>query len=374
MFKKFTVKTGTIGLVYKNGIFKRALTEGQYWLKSQETVSEYLFSGQFMPNVDINILLKDKMIAGLIEQVSVPDMHIALYYENNNFKRILEPGIHAFWKTETKRKFELADLSKIEITEKINPNILQKLPSNYVRIIKMNPSYKGLIYINGLLDKVLNEGVYYFWNNATPIVVISEDIRTQQLEISGQELLTKDKAAIRISFFIQYAVNDIVKALDKNKDFKQQLYVLIQLAMREFAGTLTLDEILEKKETVSEFVLDAVKSDADNLGVKITTAGVKDIILPGEIKTIMNQVLLATKQAQANIITRREETASMRSMLNTAKLMEENEMLFKLKEMEYIEKIADKINNLSLSGGGLVVEQLRELFSSGNPNTKQVSK
>lgn len=69
------------------------------------------------------------------------------------------------------------------------------------------------------------------------------------------------------------------------------------------------------------------------------------------------------KRAQANIITRREETASTRSLLNTAKLMEENAMLFKLKEMEYVEKIAERINSISLSGSNQIVEQFKTLFS-----------
>jgi regulator of protease activity HflC (stomatin/prohibitin superfamily) len=85
--------------------------------------------------------------------------------------------------------------------------------------------------------------------------------------------------------------------------------------------------------------------------------------LPGEMREIMNQVLVAEKKAQANIIMRREETASTRSLLNTAKLMEENEMLFKLKEMEYVEKIAEKINNISVSGGGHLLEQMKAIFS-----------
>lgn len=99
------------------------------------------------------------------------------------------------------------------------------------------------------------------------------------------------------------------------------------------------------------------------LGVKLLDAGVRDIILPGDMKEIMNQVLVAEKKAQANIITRREETASVRSMLNTAKLMEENEMLWKLKEMEYVEKIADKIGEITISGSGNIVGQLKEIFS-----------
>lgn len=86
------------------------------------------------------------------------------------------------------------------------------------------------------------------------------------------------------------------------------------------------------------------------------------MILPGDMKEILNQVLMAEKKAQANIIMRREETASTRSLLNTAKLMEENEMLFKLKEMEYVEKIADKISNISVNGAGDIVGQLKQIF------------
>jgi len=75
----------------------------------------------------------------------------------------------------------------------------------------------------------------------------------------------------------------------------------------------------------------------------------------------MNQVLIAEKKAQANVIMRREETASTRSLLNTAKLMEDNEMLFRLKEMEYMEKISEKVGEISLNGGNQAMDQLRTL-------------
>ena len=109
-------------------------------------------------------------------------------------------------------------------------------------------------------------------------------------------------------------------------------------------------------------VLESTINKAEELGIKLANGGVKDIILSGEIKDIMNQVLIAEKKAQANMITRREETASTRSLLNTAKLMEDNAMLYKLKEMEYVEKIAEKINTISLSGSGQIVDQLKQIF------------
>jgi len=96
--------------------------------------------------------------------------------------------------------------------------------------------------------------------------------------------------------------------------------------------------------------------------LEFSFCGVKDIILPGEIKDILNTVLIAEKKAQANMIMRREETASTRSLLNTAKLLDENETLLKLKEMEFIEKISEKIGTLSLSNATPMLEQIQSLF------------
>lgn len=125
---------------------------------------------------------------------------------------------------------------------------------------------------------------------------------------------------------------------------------------------MTFDELMENKEKISESILNICAGKAEGLGVNLVDCGVKDIVLPGDIKEIMNQVLIAEKRAQANLITRREETASTRSLLNTAKLMEDNAMLYKLKEMEYVEKIAEKINTISLSGSGQIVDQLKQIF------------
>jgi regulator of protease activity HflC (stomatin/prohibitin superfamily) len=136
----------------------------------------------------------------------------------------------------------------------------------------------------------------------------------------------------------------------------------MQFALRAYVGGFSLDELLDKKELVSEFVIQNAAEKVADLGIELKTAGIRDIILSGEMKDIMNQVLVAEKKAQANIIMRREETASMRSLLNTAKLMEENETLWKLKEMEYVEKIADKINTISVSGNGQILDQLKQIF------------
>jgi regulator of protease activity HflC (stomatin/prohibitin superfamily) len=361
--KRIRINTGKIGLVFRNGNYRKVVTEGVYWLLPNEDVYEYDLTKPFHPSINLNILLRDEQLANMLIVVEVSDNEIVLQYENGNFRNVLGPGRYAYWKGVTEYSFVKADLSKIEVTENIDGNtIMRKEVLPYVRIYAVESFEKGILLIDGKFSRVLDTGVYYFWKNAVVITVLKADLRQLQLEVSGQEILTRDKAALRVNFYTQYKVVDIIKALIENKDYEKQLYILMQLALREFIGTLSLDEMLEKKESISAYVLAALKDKANNLGVEIRDCGVRDIILPGEMKEIMNQVLVAQKKAEANVIMRREETASTRSLLNTAKLMEENTMLFKLKEMEYVEKIADKINSISLSGGNQIVDQLKDIF------------
>jgi regulator of protease activity HflC (stomatin/prohibitin superfamily) len=240
--------------------------------------------------------------------------------------------------------------------------LLNKQLIGYVRTSAVENYEKAVMFVDGQFKTILNSGVYYWWKNSIAVIVGKVDMRQQQAEINGQEILTKDKAALRINAFAQYKVVDVEKALLQNKEYDKQLYVTFQLALREYVSTMGFDELLEKKETIAPFVLERVKSEAEKLGVEVAGFGIRDIILPGDVKEIMNQVLVAEKKAQANIIMRREETASTRSLLNTAKLMEENAMLWKLKEMEYVEKIADKISNISVNGNGDLVGQLKQIF------------
>lgn len=121
---------------------------------------------------------------------------------------------------------------------------------------------------------------------------------------------------------------------------------------------------------MSKYLLDTLKEKGKELYLSINEASVKDIILPGEIRDIMNTVLVAEKRAQANVITRREEVASTRSLLNTARLMDENATLYKLKELEYVERICEKVGNININGGSDVLSQLTGMLSSNKSNPK----
>lgn len=361
--KRVKINEGKKGLVFNNGNFVKLLNAGTHWVSPFAQVLVYEMAKSFVAPININILLQDEAFVNATTLVEVKENEIVLHYENNLFVSVLTTGRYVFWKGLVNYGFTTINLNELEVNAEFEKAILtRKEVANYIRTYVVEPNEKAVLYVNGQFSKILNAGTYYFWKNATTISVVRIDLRIAQMQIAGQEMLTKDKAALRVNFYLQYQVANIVKAIVETKDYNDQLYVLMQLALREFVGSLSLDELLSKKEEVGTFILEATATKAEALGIVIKACGIRDIILPGEMKDIMNQVLIAEKKAQANTIMRREETASTRSLLNTAKLMEENAMLFKLKEMEYVEKIAEKINSISVSGGSQIAEQLKQLF------------
>lgn len=364
MIEKITIKKNEVAILYKNEMYSHVLTAGTHWLWFGETATLENKEDIRSINKLNRFLLKEESFTKHVNIIDVADNHIVVILEEGKFAGILETGKYYYWKGWMDYSFITIDLSKVVITENITKDLLRNSAFyRYVRLFEVKSHEKGLLFIDEQFVRPLDKGIYYFWQNATKIEVLKTDMRQQILEVPGQDILTKDKAAVRVNCFVDYEVTDIEKALIDNKNYQQRLYLLTQLAVREFIGTKTLDEVLDAKDQVGDFVKKQLVTKANNIGINIIDTGMKDIILPGDVKAIMNQVLLAQKQAQANTIKRREETASTRNLLNTAKLMEDNQMLLKLKEMEYIEKIADKVNNISLSGGHQILDQLNNIFT-----------
>ena len=125
----------------------------------------------------------------------------------------------------------------------------------------------------------------------------------------------------------------------------------LQFALREAVSGRTLDELLGAKGDLDREIHASALSRIEKHGMQLVSVGVKDIILPGDMKEILNKVVEAEKVAQANLIKRREETAATRSLLNTARLMDENPTLMRLKELETLEKVTETIDKLTVFGG-----------------------
>ncbi|TIV93393.1 MAG: slipin family protein, partial [Mesorhizobium sp.] len=194
-------------------------------------------------------------------------------------------------------------------------------------------------------------GVHAFWNVGRMVQLKVVDIKRQSLDVAGQEVLTRDRVTIRVNIAAEYRVVDPVQAVSTVKDFSEALYRALQYAFRKTLGALTLDQILDKKVTVDEDAAAKVREDMAAIGVEVSDIALKDVILPGDMREILNQVVSAEKQAEANVIRRREETNATGSLLNTAKVMAENPVMLRLKELEALEAIAGKVERLTVHNG-----------------------
>jgi regulator of protease activity HflC (stomatin/prohibitin superfamily) len=230
-----------------------------------------------------------------------------------------------------------------------------------VEFVEIPEYHTGALFVNGKLDQTLAVGTHAFWKVGRNLRVSVVDTRLQTLEVSGQEILSKDKVSLRLNLMAAYRVTDALLAASKLSDIQGFLYKELQFGLRAAVGTRTLDELLEDKGVIDAVVGAYIREKVAGYGLEVDSVGVKDIILPGEMKLILSKVVEAEKLAQANVIRRREETAATRSLLNTAKVMEDNPVALRLKELETLEKLTEKIGSITVTNGleGVLTDLVR---------------
>lgn len=176
-------------------------------------------------------------------------------------------------------------------------------------VIVIKDTHRGLWYEDGVLTRVLEAGRYVvpaainlgFWRRKE-VTVQLVDIRERELTIKGQEILTSDKVAIRVSIIVQFKVIDPKAAIHVVEKYDERLYSDVQLAARRSLASMSLEEILTNRNRLSEDILHDVKEAASSYGVAILRADVKDLIFPGNLQEIMNKVLAAERMSQAQLV------------------------------------------------------------------------
>jgi regulator of protease activity HflC (stomatin/prohibitin superfamily) len=362
-FKKITIQKDERGLLFRRGSYEKLLLPGTYRLGpfADETVTVMNVMKPFaVQGKELQLFLHDGKLLEELDVVQVQDYEYVLHYEDGKFAGLLTSGTYAYWNVLRKHTFLRADVRNPELPPEVDYGVLPKL-TGYLQAVEIAHHETGFLFYNHVLQKELRPGKHYFWKGPVSVSCKTVDLRQQQMDITGQEMMTEDKVTLRFNFACQYKILNPSHLLEI-KSFEEQIYIQLQLVLREYVGTLKLDDLLKMKQEIAAFVLTRLNEKREEYGVQFLSAGVKDIILPGDIKEILNTVLLAEKKAQATVITRREETASTRSLLNTAKLMDENQTLYRLKELEFLEKICEKIGTISLTGGGNLLEQLNSLL------------
>ncbi len=271
---------------------------------------------------------------GRAHEVITPDTR-ALYW--------LDAGV---WSVE---RLSLAETH--EVDKRLAERLMRSGLTTALTSVEVAEGKVGILSVDGVVEKVLTPGTYWYWVLGRKHVVKLVDTRWQTHEVTGQELLTSDRVTIRVNLAADYRVVDPLVAVTSVKDYAEALHLALQLAYRKTLGAVTLDALLADKVAVSGEAGGKVRTEMLKIGIEVGEIALKDVILPGEMREILNRVVLAEKEAEANVIRRREETNATRSLLNTAKVMADNPVMLRLKELEALESIAGKVERLTVHNG-----------------------
>ncbi|HMR76621.1 MAG TPA: slipin family protein [Polyangiaceae bacterium] len=348
MIKVFNVGLSERVVVFKDGLPMRALGPGRHtvWgtrlMELRWDTDKILFKAA--PEV------RALMPADWFAEAHLGALERGVIFKDDVPVAFLRPGVHRFWTVDPSVRLTVfrVDGPMPELTDEL----VRVLPKGEYVVTTVIAHQRGLKFVRGELTEVLPPGRYALWSYpGAEVALQAVDMRTEQVALVGQELMTRDKVTLRLSLTVEYAVADPARVVTGVANVKDAVYLLVQLAARQFVSGVSLDELLEGRDAMTRFLEEDAVPKAAAFGVRIERVGVKDVVLPGEMKTLLNRVIEAEKEAAANVILRREETAATRSLANTARVMADQPMLLRLKELESFKEIAGSIQEVRLVVG-----------------------
>jgi regulator of protease activity HflC (stomatin/prohibitin superfamily) len=357
LVRRVTVKDGERALLARDGRLERVLAPGRHRLLDplrRLTVEVYPVVRAEFPAERYAVLkaVRPDLVADLFEAVETRADELAIVSLDGRPTQLLGPWqIRVFWKVATRVEVERVDVTS---DRKVAPRHLLMVARErnaYLVEHVIENHEAGLLYVEGRLAERLAPGRHAFWTVGRKIEVKRFDLRPQAVEITAQEMLTRDRIALRVTLTAFRRIVDPERVVAAIADIDGWLYRLVQFAIREAVAVRTLDEVLSAKSALDAELRAYVRERIAETGLEVTELGVKDVILPGEIRELVNKVVEAERTAKANQIRRQEETAATRSLLNTAKLMEDNPLLLRLKELESLERLVEKVGRIDLHAG-----------------------
>jgi regulator of protease activity HflC (stomatin/prohibitin superfamily) len=346
-------------LVYVNGTPERYLGPGRHRVRvpfrSQEQL-ERLDSDALMADLRAEALA---LVPGSdLKRVSLSPDERAVVARRGRPVRWLQSGEWQVWTVDPSVVVEVIDVSGVA-TEPLRDEVKALAPSTDYVEATATEGTTVVRYVDGALDAVLGAGRHAAWTVRRKVNLAVIDLRENQLAVNGQEVMTKDRVSLRLNLTAAWRVADVRRLATVARVPDEVLYVAVQLAAREAVSTRTLDELLATRDQLGLHLAPTVAQRAASIGLELLDLGVKDLVLPGEMKTLLNRVIEAQKEAEANVIFRREETAATRSMAQTAKVLAENPLVVRLKELEAYKELAAKVGQVHLVLGEGALPQLQ---------------
>lgn len=357
-FRIVTIRAHELGLLFERGVFTRLLQPGRHWIADPfgfRTVEKISIRQAAFEHRDLEAIVRSGALDGQALVLDLKDHERGLVWIDGRIDSVRGPGLHVLWTAFHEIRAETVDARPVRFEHPELPLLLQAQGvRTLLETAAVAAGWVGIVFQDGRFAGTVPPGVHAFWRGEALVRVLPVDLRERVADITGQDIMTADKVTLRLNALVTFRVADPVKAVTEVEDQAQALHRQAQLALRAVVGTRELDALLSDKDGVARDLAETLRAEAAAFGLEIRNVGIRDVILPGEMKELLNRVTEARKAAEATLVTRREETAAIRSQANTARLFESNPTLMRLRELEVLEKVAEKANlSVVLGDGGL---------------------
>ena len=185
------------------------------------------------------------------------------------------------------------------------------------------------------------------WRIVIPVFqrMIKVDLRTKAVDVPDQKVITKDNVSASINAVIYYKVTDASKAILEVEDFFFAMSQLAQTTMRNIVGSAELDEVLSKREELSNRIREIIDKESDAWGIKVENVELKDFFLPDDMERTIAKQAEAERERRARIIKAEGEVVAADNMGKAADILARSPGALHLRTLQTLNDLSSDQSN-----------------------------
>ncbi len=203
---------------------------------------------------------------------------------------------------------------------------------------------RGILFRFGKLAGQLNPGLNIIFPFGIDRVV-KIDLRTFTIDVSKQEVITKDNIPVMVDAVVYFNVFDPTLSVVKVANYTQSTTLLGQTILRSILGQHDLDEILSKRSELNEMLRKQLDEDTDPWGIKVTAVEIKSIEIPDSMKRAMAKQAEAERERRAKVIAAEGEFQASQRLSEAANVLSASPAAIQLRYMQTLTEIAVEKNS-----------------------------
>ncbi|MBU0981544.1 slipin family protein [Patescibacteria group bacterium] len=215
-----------------------------------------------------------------------------------------------------------------------------------ISIRQINEYQRGVFFVLGKFTKVKKAG----WRLVIPVFTSMSkvDMRVRTVDVPHQESLTRDNISVGVNAVVYYRVVDAEKAIINVENFHYATSQLAQTTMRNVVGEVVLDDLLSKREELSEKIRDVVDKLTDVWGIKVENVELKDILIPEDMKRTIAKEAEAERERRAVVIKAKGEIEAAENMALAAKRLQESPGALHLRTLQSVNDLSSDQSNTTI--------------------------